>query len=161
MEERREVVERRGVPSGPGVVATDVVTREPAASVAAEQQRVARYDPYAERRGTTAKLVQLVWLVFGIVEALIAIRFVLRLLGANPNADFARLVDGVTAPLVAPFVGLFGTPQLGGSVFEPQALVALVVYLLLAWVLARLVWLLAGEARSAVTTSASTVERVD
>src|SRR2546426_4777655 len=151
MEERREVVERR-VPSGPGVVTTDVVTREPAASVAAEQQRVVRYDPYAKRRGTAAKLVQLVWLVFGIVEALIAIRFVLKLLGANPSADFARLVDGVTAPLVAPFVGLFATPRLGGSVFEPQALVALVVYLLLAWALAKLVWLLAGETRSAAPT---------
>ena len=161
MEERREVVERRGVPSGPDVVATDVVTPEPAARVAVDQQRVVHYDPYAERRGTAAKLVQLVWLVFGIVEALIAIRFVLKLLGANQNADFARLVDGVTAPLVAPFVGLFGTPQLGGSVFEPQALVALVVYLLVAWVVAKLVWLLAGETRSAVTTSASTVERVD
>src|SRR5437867_8240915 len=157
MEERREVVER--LPDGVG--ATDVVTRQPAAGVAAGQQRVVRYDPYAERRGTAAKLVQLVWLVFGLVEALIAIRFVLKLLGANPNADFARLVDGATAPLVAPFVGLFGTPRLGGSVFEPQALVALVVYLLLAWVLARLVWLLAGETRAAVTTTASTVERVD
>jgi uncharacterized protein YggT (Ycf19 family) len=161
MEERREVVERRAVPPGQDVVATEAVTREPAATRAAEQQRVVRYDPYAGRRGASAKLVQLVWLVFGVVEALIVIRFALKLLGANPNADFARLVDGVTAPLLAPFVGLFGTPRLGGSVFESHALVALVVYLLLAWVLARLVWLLAGETRSAVTTTASTVERVD
>jgi hypothetical protein len=82
-------------------------------------------------------------------------------LGANPSAAFAVLVDNLTAPLVAPFVGLFGTPRLGGSVFEPHTLVALIVYFLLAWVVAKLVWLLAGETRSAVTTSASTVERVD
>src|SRR5205814_10660475 len=86
MEERREVVERRP----DGAVTTDVVTREPAASVAVDQQRVVQYDPYAERRGTAAKLVQLVWLVFGIVEALIAIRFALRLLGANPSAGLAH-----------------------------------------------------------------------
>src|SRR5262245_55657393 len=158
MEDRREVLERREVPAEPGVVAREVVTREPAASVAVDQERVVQHDPYAARRATTAKLVQLVWLVFGIVEALIAIRFLLKLLGANPTADFARFIDGVTAPLVAPFVGLFATPQLGGSVFEPHALVALVVYWLVAWALARLVWLLAGETRSAVTTSSSTVE---
>jgi hypothetical protein len=157
MEERRQVVER-----GPnGVVASDAVRRDPAASVAVAQQRVVAHDAHAGRRGTVAKLVQLVWLVFGVVESLIAIRLVLKLLGANPNADFARLVYGATAPLLAPFVGLFATPRLNGGVFESHALVALVVYLLLAWVLARLIWLFAGETRSAVATSTSTVERVD
>jgi hypothetical protein len=107
-------------------------------------------------------LVQAIWLVFGVVEGLIAIRFVLMLLGANPAAGFAQLVYGTTAPLVAPFVGLFGTPRTGASAFELHSIVAMVVYFMLAWVLVRLAWLLLGETRRAVATSAEAVEhRVD
>ena len=124
-----------------------------------ESKRVVSYDPYAGRRDTGDRLVQAVWLVFGIIEGLIAIRFVLRLLGANPGAPFADFIYDVTAVLVAPFVGMFGTPQLGASAFEPHSVVALIVYALLGWTLAKVVWLAAGETRTATTTTAQTVER--
>ena len=89
-------------------------------------------DPYAARRRGAARLVQAIYLVFGVIEALIAMRIVLHALGANPNAGFAQLVYGLTAPLVAPFAGLFGNPQANGSVLELQSIVALVVYALVA-----------------------------
>ena len=82
----------------------------------------------------------------------------LHALGANPQAGFAQLIYGLTAPLVAPFAGLFGNPQAGGSVLELHSIVALVVYALVAWLLAKLVWLLFGETRSAVKTTSSSVE---
>jgi hypothetical protein len=53
---------------------------------------------------------------------------------------------------------LFGNPQSGGSVLELHSIVALVVYALVAWLLAKLVWLLVGETRSAVSTSSTSVE---
>ena len=127
-------------------------------SVAAEHVEAVETDPYAPRRGTAHKVRQAIYLIFGIIEGLIAIRFVLRLLGANPEAGFAAFVYGVTAPLLAPFVGLFGTPQYNGSVLELHSIVAIVAYALLAWVLAKLAWLLLGETRSGVRTSASRVE---
>src|ERR671933_974512 len=111
---------------------TDVFST-PAPATAVDRTAATAYDPYAGRRHAAYRLVQAIYLVFGIVEALIAIRFVLRALGANPDAGFAQLVYGLTAPLVAPFVGLFGSPQAGGSVLELQSIVALVVYALLAW----------------------------
>ncbi len=102
--------------------------------------------------------MQAIYLIFGIIEALLVIRLVLRVLGANPAAGFAQFVYGVTAPFLAPFVGLFGSPQAGGSVLEIHTIVALVVYALVAWLLARLAWLLLGETRSAMATTASSVE---
>lgn len=82
-----------------------------------------------------------------------------RLLGANLAADFAAFIYGITAPLVAPFVGLFGTPQFNGSVLEPHSLVAIIVYALLAWLLAKLVWVVWGETRTGVTTSSRSSTR--
>ena len=126
--------------------------------VGAEHVERVATDPYAARRGTAYKVRQAMYLIFGVIEGLIAIRFVLRLLGANPGAGFADLVYGVTAPFLAPFVGLFGTPQYNGSALELHSIVAIIVYALLAWVLAKLAWLLLGETRSGVRTSASRVD---
>ena len=115
-------------------------------------------DPYAQRRGIASKVSQAIYLIFGIVEALLVLRFVLKLLGANAEAGFASFIYRVSAPLVAPFVGLFGTPQLNGMVVELEALVAIVVYGLVAWGLAKLAWLLLGETRSGVRTQSRTVD---
>jgi hypothetical protein len=93
-----------------------------------------------------------------VIEALIAIRLVLRALGASPDGGFAQFIYGLTGPLIAPFVGLFGNPQAGGSVLELHSIIALVVYALLGWLLGKLVWLLVGESRSAVRTTASSVD---
>jgi hypothetical protein len=155
MEERREVVERSV--DGERRVVTHESVAPPAEAV--DQRHVVTYDPYADRRQTGDRLVQAVWLVFGVIEGLLAIRFVLLLLGANRANDFAQLILGASAPFVAPFVGLFGTPAAGGSVLELHTIVAMLVYLLLAWIVVRIVWLLAGETRSSVRTSESSVER--
>ena len=115
-------------------------------------------DPYAARRGAASKVGQAIYLIFGIIEGLIAIRFVLRAVGANPEAGFAAFMYGITAPLLAPFVGLFGTPQVNGSALELHAVVAIIVYALVAWGLAKLAWLLLGETRSGVHTRSSSVD---
>lgn len=136
----------------------EIVEAAPAPAAAVDRTTATAYDPYAGRRDASFRLVQAIYLVFGVVEALVVIRLVLRALGANPDAGFAQFVYGVTAPLVAPFAGLFGNPQAGGAVLELHSIVALVVYALLAWLLAKLAWLLLGETRSAVTTTATSVE---
>src|SRR5256885_15729927 len=57
-----------------------------------------------------ATWINVIYIVLAVVDGLIAIRFVLKLLAANPEAGFAQLINGLTAPLVAPFVGLLGNP---------------------------------------------------
>ena len=86
------------------------------------------------------RLAQVVYVIFGIVIALIIIRVVLRALAANPGAGFTSFIYGLTGPLVAPFQGIFTTPQTsGGSVFEFSSIVAIVVYALVAWAIVRLI----------------------
>lgn len=68
-------------------------------------------DPYGMRRDTALRVSQAIYLIFGIVEVLIAIRFVLRLLGANAEAGFASLINRISTPLVAPFAGLSARPS--------------------------------------------------
>jgi uncharacterized protein YggT (Ycf19 family) len=116
------------------------------------------YDPYEGRRLAAYRLTQLVYWIFGLFEGLIAIRLVLKALGANPAAGFAQFVYGITAPLVAPFVGLFQNPAYQNSVLELSSIVALVVYALLAWLLGKLVWILVGETRSAIRTRSTQMD---
>jgi len=132
---------------------------EPAPTVATNRTEASTYDPYAGRRAMSIKLTRAIYFIFGLIEALLLIRFVLKALGANAEAGFAQLVYGITGPLVAPFLGLFGTPQAAsGATLELHTLIALVVYALVAWLLARAAWLLFGEGRSASVARTDSVQ---
>ncbi|TMD42511.1 MAG: YggT family protein [Chloroflexi bacterium] len=82
--------------------------------------------------------MQAVWWIVGFIDVLIAIRFILKLFGANP-APFVRFIYDVTWPLVAPFHGIFNTSQVGVSVFETESLVAIAIYTLIGWGIVSLV----------------------
>ena len=132
---------------------------EPTPTVATDRTEATTYDPYSGRRAMSNKLTRAIYLVFGLVEALLLIRFVLKALGANAEAGFAQLIDGITGPFVAPFLGLFGTPQAAsGATLELHTLIALVIYALVAWLLARGAWLVFGEGRSASVARTDTVQ---
>jgi YggT family protein len=93
----------------------------------------------------TGMVARIVYLISGIITTLLAIRFILVLLGANPANAFANLIYSVTRPLVAPFFGLFNyDATLGIARFEFETLVAMVVYMFVAWVIVRLVTLNRG-----------------
>lgn len=87
----------------------------------------------------TFRLARLVYLVAGIIEALILIRIILKLLAANPSAGFTAFIYGITDPLVAFFRGVFPAPAAQGSVLELSAILAIVVYALLAWAIVRVI----------------------
>lgn len=102
----------------------------------------------SDRRYTLARYARFIYFVFGLIEALIALRAVFRLLGANPRAGFANFLYQLTAPFVAPFRGIFSEPSFGSRRFgdptlELSALVAIIVYALLAYMLVRLLYLFA------------------
>jgi YGGT family len=134
------------------------VTSTAGPHAAVDRTEAVAYDPYEHRRLFAHRAQQLIYWVFGLIEGLLAIRFVLKALGANPSAGFAQFIYGITDILVAPFAGLFGTPRASGSVLELNSIVAMIVYALLAWLLAKLVWILAGETRSAVTTRSTSFD---
>ncbi len=82
---------------------------------------------------------RIIWYVVGVISVIVALRFVLLLLGANQSAGFVDLVYGVSGFFVAPFIGIFGEPSYGTSVFEISSLLAIAVYLLIGWGLAKLI----------------------
>ena len=79
---------------------------------------------------------QVVWFIAAIISVLLGIRFILSLLGANMTNAFSDIIYSLTNPLVSPFQGLFNVSlQQGVSRVEIETLVAMVVYLLLAWLI--------------------------
>ncbi len=81
---------------------------------------------------------QFVWYVAGLVEALLAFRFVLKFLGANSGAGFTTFIYNVTYPFTAPFLNVFRVSRVEGSVFEWTTLLAMLVIWLVAQGVARL-----------------------
>lgn len=76
---------------------------------------------------------QIVWYVLGVVEVLLAFRFVLKMLEANPAAGFSSFIYGITYVLTAPFLSVFRITEVSGSVFEWPTLLAMLVYGIIAY----------------------------
>lgn len=74
---------------------------------------------------------QIVWYILGIIEVLLAFRFVLKLLGAN-SVGFTNFIYGITYAFATPFMNVFHMTKLAGNVFEWTTLLAMLVY----WVVA-------------------------
>jgi uncharacterized membrane protein len=128
-----------------------VVTRQP--GYAATEQIVR--DVAAERRMTWFQVNRIMWSLLAFLEILLAFRFVLRMIGANPDSGFAVLMYGVTGIFVAPFNGLIGTPTSGGSALEMTTLIAMAVYALIFWGVAYVIRMVADRptARSFTRTT--------
>ncbi len=84
---------------------------------------------------------QIIWYVLGIMEALLAFRFVLKLLAANPNAGFSSFIYSVTNFLVSPFVAVFKMSRVEGSVLEWTTLLAMLVYWFIAFAIMKLLFM--------------------
>jgi YGGT family len=101
----------------------------------------------AQRSAGVERAKQVIYYIFGVVEALLAIRFVLLLLGASQDSGFVQLIYGLSRPFVLPFQGIFGVPSFDGSMIEWSSLVGIIVYLLVAYGLARLIELIYAPTR--------------
>lgn len=85
-------------------------------------------------------LVILTQLITSLVEGLLGLRIALKLLGASTSAPFVNWVYETTQPLLAPFQGMFPSPQVtGGFVIEFSSLFAVMVYAFIGYFLAELV----------------------
>ena len=133
----------------------DVVT--PSGQVVGQDMAVAEQVDRTEARASSAAwLTSLVYFIFGVIEFAIALRIVLKLIAANPDSGFTRFIYGFTNPFVAPFEGIVGTPSASnGSVFELSSLIALIVYLIVSWGVARLLALLIDRPSSGVSATRS------
>lgn len=85
------------------------------------------------RRPLESVVARIVFFVAGVIEVLLAVRFVLQLLGANAEAGFVSFTYGLSGVFMLPFNAILGTTQAEGSVFDWSVLVAIAVYALVAW----------------------------
>ena len=113
-------------------------------------------EPERERRIFTFKATQLVWLFLGILEALLALRFVLKLIAANPPARSLFLYMVSPTFSCSPLPGLTGTPSAGGMVLEIPTMIAMVVYALIGWAIERMIWVIFYRPRGPVTQTTTT-----
>jgi hypothetical protein len=118
-------------------------------------------EPEREQRIFTFKVTQLIWLLLGVLEALIVLRIGLKLIGANPASPIVALIYGFTYLFLFPFQGMIATPAAGNMVLELSSLFAMLIYALIAWAVERTVWLLFYRPRGPVvgTTQTTTSER--
>jgi hypothetical protein len=105
-----------------------------------------------DQRLFTFKATYLVWLALVMLEALIALRFGLKLIGANADSGFAILVYGFSNLFLFPFTGLISNYTAGAIVLEVSSLIAMVVYALVFWGIERLVWVIFYRPREAAVS---------
>lgn len=124
------------------------IERDPATGREYERRTVASDDPVAPPVRSSEvvsnfnpgrRAMDLIYLCFGIICGLLVIRLVLKLLGANTASAFTQWIYGVTDFFLAPFHNLLPSIGTQNSQLEMSVVVAILVYALIAWVLARLV----------------------
>ena len=127
------------------VIREDIVETPGERTVASVEQRTTTVPSSRERRLAALRRTQrIIYFIASAIAVLILLRFVLLALGANPENTFANLIYGLSGIFVAPFNTLFGDPTFGRSVFEISSLVAIAVYYLLAWGIAKIVTLVSA-----------------
>jgi hypothetical protein len=103
------------------------------------------------RKGATSSQTYeyLVYYIFGALDILLAFRIVLKLLGANTSSFFVNFIYSLSRIFIQPFEGIFKrvTAQGNGAttIFEPSAIVALIVYSILAVGIVKLIRISSGE----------------
>jgi hypothetical protein len=118
--------------------------------------RTSQKEPEREQRIFTFKATQLIWLLFGILIAMIALRIGLMLIGANPASPIVALIYGFTGLFLFPFTGLITSPTAGNMVLELSSVFAMLIYGLIAWAVVKIVWLIFYRPRGPVVAVTET-----
>lgn len=112
------------------------------------EEHMSRRDVMVDSQGTEEhksawRAQSIIYYLLGILEVVLGFRFVLKLLGANPESGFVDFVYGLSGIFVAPFNAIFTTPEAAGNVvkavMEPATLIAMLVYFLLVLGVVRLI----------------------
>jgi hypothetical protein len=95
----------------------------------------------------------IVGFLVGVVDILIAARFLGKLLGASAQSAFVNFIYQVSGPLVAPFQGIFGNGGSKANSFETADLVAIVAYAVIGWGLVMLIRIMTAPRGTRPATS--------
>lgn len=115
--------------------ATDVIVTEEVQPVAGQDATVVEDANYEY---SLAKLNQVIWALISIIELFLVLRFMFLLTGAN-NVGFAAFIYNLTNIFVAPFRGIFASPAYGQTYFDTAAILAMVMWLVIGFVLTTII----------------------
>jgi uncharacterized protein YggT (Ycf19 family) len=88
----------------------------------------------------TGLIINVVNFITGLIVLGLLIRFLFRLLGANPGSGIVEFIYISTSPLLDPFRGIFPTDVIDpNNVLEYSSLIAIIFYLLFAWIVVVLI----------------------
>ncbi len=79
---------------------------------------------------------RIVGVVFGMIEIILGLRLIFKLLGANPDNGFIKVIYNITHFFVGIFEGIFAritVSEANQAVFEPATLIAIILIALIAW----------------------------
>ena len=116
-------------------MAREVVDRRTGAD--ADDAPVRDRDP-GDRELAKRRIEDVVWFILFVIVAILVVRFFLLLFGARTGVPFVDFWYNISAPLVAPFAGMFGNLETynlynGGSRPEVESIVAMLIYGLVAY----------------------------
>ena|SRR5487761_277346 len=103
------------------------------APVSAPASAPVQYSSAGDKGSYNFRATAVVGFIVGIVDVLIAARFLGKLLGASASSAFVNGIYQVSGVLVSPFTGIFGDTGNKTNTFETASLVALVVYAVIGW----------------------------
>jgi hypothetical protein len=105
--------------------------------------------PVTKEATTSQTTEYFIYFIFGTIETLLGFRLVLKLMGASTLSGFVNFIYDVTGLFSLPFQGIFRSGVSQGlettSVLEPATIVAIIVYVILAWGIVKLIKILSGE----------------
>jgi YggT family protein len=102
----------------------------------------------ANQNSSVARIVNIVYSLFGTLELLLAVRVVLHLIGANAENGFASFIYGLSQPFVVLFSSLVQNPVLSTTaVLEITTILAMIAYAIAGWLAGRVIWLILSRPR--------------
>lgn len=111
-----------------------------------EKRRIVESGP-SGRTIFVSRSTRLLWFMVSVVEVLIAFRFILLAIGANPGSAFVNFIYSTTALLVAPFQFITGNATYTSGVIEVASIFALFVYPIVVWGIIQLIWIIFSDSR--------------
>lgn len=121
--------------------------RTPVTQTTTRTTRTYLTDLFTIDSASLRRITGMIQLGFGILNGLIGLRFLLKLMAANPANIFASFIYTITTPFLWIFSGLTTNPSFEGIVIEFHDLIAIGVYFMLAWVIIRGIWLMFARLR--------------
>lgn len=91
-----------------------------------------------DKKKTIFRSYQVIWYILGVIEVLLAFRLLLKMIGANSSTGFTSFIYSISGPFANPFLGVVAPSISGTSVMEWSTIIAMLVYLVIAYGIIRL-----------------------